>query len=35
MGTDATHTSIAGAEKLAGLVAGAIKTQNISGLVEY
>jgi len=35
MGSDATHTSIAGAEKLAGLIAGAIKTQNITGLVEH
>jgi lysophospholipase L1-like esterase len=34
-GTDATHTSIPGAEKLAGLVAGEIKTQKIAGLVEY
>jgi lysophospholipase L1-like esterase len=34
-GTDVTHTSIAGAEGLADLVAGEIKTQNISGLVEY
>ena len=35
MGTDATHTSIPGAEKLAGLIAGEIKNQNITGLVEY
>ena len=34
-GTDVTHTSIAGAEGLADLVAGEVKTQNISGLVEY
>ena len=33
-GTDATHTSIPGAEKIAGLVANAIKTQNI-GLAQY
>ena len=35
MGTDVTHTSIAGAEALADLVAGEIKKQNIAGLVEY
>jgi lysophospholipase L1-like esterase len=33
-GTDATHTSLPGAEKLAGLVAKAIKDQNI-GLAKY
>jgi lysophospholipase L1-like esterase len=33
-GKDATHTSLPGAEKLAGLVANAIKTQNI-GLAQY
>jgi lysophospholipase L1-like esterase len=33
-GTDATHTNLAGAAKLAGLVANAIKTQNI-GLAPY
>jgi lysophospholipase L1-like esterase len=35
MGTDVTHTSIAGAEALADLVAGEIQKQNITGLVEY
>ena len=35
MGTDVTHTSIAGAEALADLVAAEIKKQNIAGLVEY
>ena len=33
-GTDQTHTNLAGAEKLAGLVAKAIKDQNI-GLAQY
>jgi lysophospholipase L1-like esterase len=33
-GTDATHTNMAGATKLASLVAGAIKTQNL-GLSMY
>ena len=33
-GTDSTHTSLEGAAKLAGLVANAIKTQNI-GLAQY
>ena len=33
-GTDATHTNMAGATKLASLVAGAIKTQNL-GLATY
>jgi lysophospholipase L1-like esterase len=33
-GSDATHTNLAGGEKLAGLVANAIKTQNI-GLAKY
>ena len=33
-GTDQTHTNLAGGEKLAGLVANAIKTQNI-GLAQY
>jgi lysophospholipase L1-like esterase len=33
-GTDQTHTNLAGAEKLAGLVANDIKTQNI-GLAQY
>ena len=35
MGTDVTHTSIAGAEALADLVAAEIQKQNIAGLVEY
>ena len=35
MGTDVTHTSIAGAEALADLVAGEIQKQNITGLVEH
>ena len=34
-GTDVTHTSIAGAEGLADLVAAEVKKQNITGLVEY
>lgn len=34
-GTDATHTNLAGADKLADLVAAEIKKQNIAGLVEY
>jgi lysophospholipase L1-like esterase len=34
LGSDATHTNLAGADKLAGLIAGAIKTQNI-GLAKY
>jgi lysophospholipase L1-like esterase len=33
-GTDQTHTNLPGAQKLAGLVANAIKTQNI-GLAQY
>jgi lysophospholipase L1-like esterase len=33
-GSDLTHTNLAGADKLAGLVAGAIKTQNL-GLTTY
>jgi hypothetical protein len=33
-GTDSTHTNLAGGEKLAGLVAKAIKDQNI-GLAQY
>ena len=33
-GTDATHTNMAGATKLASLVAGAIRTQNL-GLATY
>jgi lysophospholipase L1-like esterase len=33
-GSDATHTNLAGATKLASLVAGAIKTQNL-GLAKY
>jgi lysophospholipase L1-like esterase len=33
-GTDQTHTNLAGGEKLAGLVANAIKTQKI-GLAQY
>jgi hypothetical protein len=31
---DATHTNLAGADKIAALVAGAIKAQNI-GLTQY
>jgi len=34
MGTDVTHTSLPGGEMLAGLVAKAIKDQNI-GLAPY
>ena len=34
LGTDVTHTNLAGADKLASLVAGAIKSQNI-GLSQY
>ena len=34
LGTDATHTNLAGADKLAGFVAGDIKTQNL-GLAKY
>jgi lysophospholipase L1-like esterase len=34
MGTDGTHTNIAGADKLAELVAKDIKTQNL-GLAKY
>jgi hypothetical protein len=34
MGSDVTHTSLPGAEMLAGLVAKAIKDQNI-GLAQY
>jgi hypothetical protein len=33
-GSDATHTNLLGADKLAGLIANAIKTQNI-GLAVY
>lgn len=33
-GSDTTHTNLPGAEKLAGLIANAIKTQNI-GLAKY
>jgi lysophospholipase L1-like esterase len=34
LGTDGTHTNLPGAQKIAGLVANAIKTQNI-GLAQY
>jgi len=34
LGSDVTHTNLAGADKLAGLVAGAIKTQSL-GLMKY
>ena len=34
LGSDVTHTNPAGADKLAALVAGAIKTQNL-GLAKY
>jgi len=33
-GSDVTHTNLAGADKLAGLVASAVKTQNL-GLAKY
>jgi lysophospholipase L1-like esterase len=33
-GTDGTHTNLAGADKMAGFVANAIKTQNL-GLAKY
>ncbi len=33
-GTDATHTNLAGAEKLAGIVAQAIKDQKVA-LAQY
>ncbi|HMC95882.1 MAG TPA: rhamnogalacturonan acetylesterase, partial [Polyangia bacterium] len=33
-GTDTTHTNLAGAEKLAGLVAADIRAQNL-GLAKY
>ena len=33
-GTDATHTNLAGAAKIAELVAGEIKKQNL-GLAKY
>lgn len=35
LGTDKTQTNIAGAQKIAGFVADAIKSQKIGGLSQY